>query len=266
MKLQSFAKVTILFQSIWHLAWAITLGRSQALQNLVRIRWAVETPRGGNIYGYCDFFVFVFLFFNRATAHTREPIVAHNCSKTLSGVRKTLLGMRNVLFWNLGVFYPKNTPKIGWNRQLPAKNKMSNNSETARDTRNMLMNHDLETWVALSDFVNKTCVKRPLAEKSRWRHFRLAIIPRYLGNHASQIKSYYGTLSGSHDRFFRIRHENLPKAPLNWEITMTSYLACNETSLSRKPYILDKMFVWNAIRKSWSLFKNPSWKITWSAP
>jgi len=30
-------------------------------------------------YGYCDFFI----FFNRATAHTCEPIFAHNNSKDL---------------------------------------------------------------------------------------------------------------------------------------------------------------------------------------
>jgi len=53
------------------------------------------------------------------------------------------------------------TPKIGRNGQLPAKNKMSNNSETVRDTPNMSMNHDYETGVALSDSINKTCVKRP---------------------------------------------------------------------------------------------------------
>jgi len=35
-----------------------------------------------------------------------------------------------------------------------------------------------------------------LAEDWRWRHIRLAIKPRYLGNHASQIKSYYWTLLG----------------------------------------------------------------------
>jgi len=66
----------------------------------------------------------------------------------------------------LGVFYPKNTPKIGRNRQLPAKNKMSNNSETVRDTSNMSRNYDYETGVALLYFVNKICVKRPLADKS----------------------------------------------------------------------------------------------------
>jgi len=44
---------------------------------------------------------------------------------------------------------------------------MSNNSETVRDVRNMSMNHDYKTGVTLSDSFNKTCVKRPLAEKSQ---------------------------------------------------------------------------------------------------
>jgi len=117
---------------------------------------------------------------------------------------------------------------------------MSNNSETVRDTRNVSMNHDYETGIALSDSVNQTCVKRPLAEKSRWRHIRLAIKPRYLGNHASQIKSYYGTQSGSRGRSFRIRHEKSLEALASGEITMTSYPPCNKTSLYRKPCIPDK--------------------------
>jgi len=58
--------------------------------------------------------------------------------------------------------------------------------------------------VALSEYVMKKRLKRHLAEKSRWRHIRLAIKLHYIGNHASQIKSYNGTLSGSHDRSFRI--------------------------------------------------------------
>jgi len=81
----------------------------------------------------------------------------------------------------------------------------------------------MKLGVALSDSVNKTCVKRLLAEKSRWRPIRLAMKPSYLGNHASQMKSYYGTLSGGHGRSFRIRQEKSPEAPPNGEITMTSY-------------------------------------------
>jgi len=143
---------------------------------------------------------------------------------------------------------------------------MSNSSETVRDARNVSMNHDYETGVALADSANKTCVKCPLAEKSRWRQIRIAIKPRHHGNHASQMKSYYGTLSGSYGRSFRIRHEKLPQAPPTGEITMTSYPACNITSLSRKPCITEKKFMCNTISKSWSLFQNPSWKIAWSAP
>jgi len=36
--------------------------------------------------------------------------------------------------------------------------------------------------------------------------------------------------------------------------------------ISRKPCIPDKKLLWNTVRKSWSLFQNPSWKIAWSAP
>jgi len=142
---------------------------------------------------------------------------------------------------------------------------MSNNSETVRDSRNISMNHDYETGVALSDFINKTCAKRPLAEKSLWRHFRLAIKPRYLRNHASQFKNYYRTLSGSHGLSFKIRHENSSEAPPGGEITMTSYPVGNKTSLTRTPCIPDKKLLWSAIRKSWSLFQNPSYKIAWNA-
>jgi len=195
---------------------------------------------------------------------------------------------------------------------------MSNNSETVRDTRNVSINHDYETGVALSDSVNKACVKRALAEKSQWCHNRfkikphylanhasrmksyyrtlsgshgrsfrirhekspetppsggltmtsdqLAIKPRYLGNHASQIKSYYRTPSVSHVCSFRIRHEKSPEAPPSGEITMKSHPPCNKTSLSRKPCIAHEMLVWITIRKSCSLFQNPSWKFAWSAP
>jgi len=57
----------------------------------------VETPRGGNIYGYCGFFYFLY------SSTELQPIPVNQFSrtkaqKTQSGVRKTLLGMRNVLF------------------------------------------------------------------------------------------------------------------------------------------------------------------------
>jgi len=53
------------------------------------------------------------------------------------------------------------------------------------------MEHYQEVMVALSESGMKNRVKQPLAAKSRRRLIRLAIKARYLGNHASQIKSYY---------------------------------------------------------------------------
>jgi len=73
----------------------------------------------------------------------------------------------------------------------------------------------------LSESVMENRLKRPLAGKSRLRHIRLATKPRYLENHGSQIKRYYGTLSGSHGRSFRIRHEKSPEEP-RCKDTMTS--------------------------------------------
>jgi len=70
--------------------------------------------------------------------------------------------MRSCEIW--ACFTP-NTRKMGRNWQIPsAKTKCQNNFETVRDTRNMSMNHDYETGVALSDSVNKNCMKRPLAK------------------------------------------------------------------------------------------------------
>jgi len=83
--------------------------------------------------------------------------------------------------------------------------------------------------VALSESVMKNRLKRPQAEKSRWRHIRLAIKPCYLESHASQLKIYNGTVLGSHGPSFRIRHKKLPEAPPSEEITMTSHPVSNKT-------------------------------------
>jgi len=95
---------------------------------------------------------------------------------------------------------------------------------------------------ALSESVMKNCPKRPLAEKSRWRHIRLAIKSRYLGNHAFQIKSCYGTLSGSHGFSFIIRHEKSPEAPPGGGLTITSCPVDNTTPLSRKPCMVKSCY------------------------
>jgi len=68
-------------------------------------------------------------------------------------------------------------------------------------------------------------LEAPLAEKSRSRHIRLAIQPRYLGNYVSHINSYYELLSGSHGRSFKIHHEKVRAAPPppGGGLTMTLY-------------------------------------------
>jgi len=81
------------------------------------------------------------------------------------------------------------------------------------------MNHDYETGVALSDSVNKT----------------------------------YGSLSGSHARFFRIRFGKSPEAPPGGEITITSYTVCNKTSLFQKLCSTDKKLLCITIMKAWLL-------------
>jgi len=173
---------------------------------------------------------------------------------------------------------------------------MSNNFETVRDTRNMSKNHDYKTGVAHSDCVNQNCVKHRTAEKSQWRQIRLAIKPRYLGNHASQIngyvhyyypysymkytkrtdnthrwnsatntqESYFGTLSGSQGCSFRIRHDKVRAAPLveDWQ--------WRHIRLAIKPHYLGylenhKKSQWITVRKSRSLFQNPPWTTKCSA-
>jgi len=110
-----------------------------------------------------------------------------------------------------------------------------------------------EVMVALSECVMKNRLKRSMAANSRWHHIRLAIKPRYLGNHAYLIKSYYWSLSGSHDRSFRIRHEKLREASPGGELTMMSCPIGNKTSLSRKSGIANKMLLWITFMKSCSL-------------
>jgi len=77
-----------------------------------------------------------------------------------------LFGDEKCVILEFGVFNPENIPKIWSHWAITSQNKMSSNSKTVRDTRNVSIKLDNETGIALSDSVNKTCVKRPLAEKS----------------------------------------------------------------------------------------------------
>jgi len=99
-----------------------------------------------------------FVSFDRVTAHTHEPIFAHNSSRGL--VLGRPLRDETCLVMKFGGVYPK-TP-LKWSEwSITSQNKMSNNFETVRGTRNMSMNHDYETGVALTDSVNKTVRNAP---------------------------------------------------------------------------------------------------------
>jgi len=50
------------------------------------------------------------------------------------------------------------------------------------------------------------------------------------------MKSYFGTLSGSHGGSFRMRHEKSPETPPSEEIMMTSFPVGNKTFLSENMY------------------------------
>jgi len=115
--------------------------------------------------------------------------------------------------------------------------------------------------VAISQFVMNNFLKRPLAEKSRWRNIRLAIKPRYLGNHAFQIKSYYGTLSRSLGRTFSIHREKSREAPPGVEITMTSYPACNKDAARwTRTVVLLKLNPTSKTGSAWDQLKTARWR------
>jgi len=85
------------------------------------------------------FFVFVFLFFNRATANTSEPIIAHNSSKDAVWCKEDPFLDPKFVIVKFGVFNPKN----------------------------IIMDHYLEVIVAYSESVMKNRLNRPMAAKSR---------------------------------------------------------------------------------------------------
>jgi len=86
-------------------------------------------------------------------------------------------------------------------------------------------------------------LKHPLAEDWRWRHIRLATKPHCLANHASQIKKLLGNAIG---KSWSLLHNSSWKKGVKrhpgGKMTMTSYPACNKTSLYWIPCILDKHF------------------------
>jgi len=78
----------------------------------------------------------------------------------------------------------------------PACKKISLSRKTCIADKKLLLITLKKSW---SRFQNPSwksvCMQRSLADDWRWRHVWLAIKHRYLGNQASQIKRYYGSLS-----------------------------------------------------------------------
>jgi len=180
-----------------------------SLPNVVRTQWAVETPRGGNIFRYCDFLDFFLFFVFFILQQTRKLIFEHNSSKDAVWYKEDPFWDENCVVLNFGGCFTQQYPKMGRKGQLAAKIKLRNGKRYAK-------------------YIN---------EPRLWN---------------------WG-------RSFKFRQQKLCETPPGGEITLTSFPVCNKTSLSRKPCIPDKKLLWNAIRKSWSLFQNPSWKIAWNA-
>jgi len=67
-----------------------------------------EGGKGGSV---TFFSFFVFLFFNRATAHTREPIFAHISSKDAVWCKEDPFWDEKCVVVKFGVFYPKTPSK-----------------------------------------------------------------------------------------------------------------------------------------------------------
>jgi len=76
--------------------WVITLGRLPALPNLVRITMSGQDATWGQHIRTATYFYYFlfFLFFNRATAHTHEPIIAHTSLKDV-WCKEDPFGMKN---------------------------------------------------------------------------------------------------------------------------------------------------------------------------
>jgi len=65
---------------------------------------------------------------------------------------------------------------------------MSNIFETVGDTRNVSMNDDNETGVALSDSINKTYLKGPQSRKQNDDFSRLFIVCLFIDNNKQNSK------------------------------------------------------------------------------
>jgi len=147
---------------------------------------------------------FLWLFFRPAflPSFSCAPAQAkgiHIISRTMA--QKTQFEARKCppsssFIWRFGGHFPQNPQNFASVGESQSYTKSRITSKPLKIDKKCQLNMNITSG---SPFQNP-------AEVSRWRHIRLAIKPHYLGNHASQMKGYYGALWGNHGRFFRIRH------------------------------------------------------------
>jgi len=135
----------------------------------------------------------------------------------------------------------------------PVSNKTSLSRKPCIPGTKLLWNAISKSWSLFQNPSQKFSWSA-LCGESRWSHIRLAIIPRYLGNHASQMKCYMlrNAIRKSWSLFQNPSWKNA-WSTLVGEITMTLSTVGNKTSLSRIPCIADKKLLLITIMKSWSL-------------
>ena len=104
--------------------------------------------------------------------------------KTWFEIRKCPLSKFFSNFWLFGVIILKNPTNFGGSRDVPAKIKKLNNSNTVEYGQNISMEHEYKLGVILSDFIIENYVRRPLAGIAPWRDFFFARKHQYLENTA----------------------------------------------------------------------------------
>jgi len=112
----------------------------------------------------------------------------------------------------------------------PACNTTSLSRKPCIRDKKLIWNTIRKSWTLFQNPSWKISLKRPLAAKSRWRYIRLAIKPRYLGNHAFLIKSYHGTLYRKSWTLFQNPSHEIAWSAYHGLITMTSYPVVNKTN------------------------------------
>ena len=80
-------------------------------------------------------FIFVFVFY------TPELISTHNSSKGADWLEEVPFQQVYFDIFTFGGYFPQNSKNFAASREIPCKEKMSNNFQTVQDRRNMSFKH-----------------------------------------------------------------------------------------------------------------------------